>query len=386
MKETSERSQITIADLSAQAERASDALMAVRKKMLAPNAQKLAPLLSSSQLCDLIGLNKDQFNYRLAKDALPQGSKGAGNGRRHFTVAEARIWAQAQRKEFLRPPGARAVCLAVSNFKGGVAKTTTAMTLAQGFALKGHKVLLIDCDPQASLTLLCGLLPNIDVGEEDSLLPMLLNGDSVRGAIRPTYWDGIDLIASSSGLFGAEFSLPTIKAKERGCEFWEVLNLGLEEVRDDYDIILLDTSPALSYLTINAMVAADGLLVPLPPTNLDFASASQFWLLFSDFMAQLVEKRRLQKTYDFIHVLMTKVDTDADSTNIVQSWITATYGERVLPVEVPETKVAKNSAVEFGTVYDVTHRKVRAAYERVNDVVEQSIRTSWANQLKEMEI
>jgi chromosome partitioning protein len=380
MKDTPKRPRITVGDLVATADRAANFMSAARNTMLKPEVIKTPPNLTSQQLADLVGLNKDQFNYRLNKGGLPEGTRGPG-GRRHFSLNEGREWAKEYRKDFLRPEGGRAVCCAVANFKGGVAKTTTTMTLAQGFALKGHKVLMIDCDPQASLTLLCGWLPNIDVGEDDSLVPALLEQGSIKEAIRATYWPGIDLVAGCSGLFGAEMYLPAKQRKDSKYEFWNVLNLIIEEVRDDYDIILLDTAPALSYLTINAMIAADGLIVPLPPTNLDFASASQFWYLFSDFMEKLIASGSLQKSYDFIHVLMTKVDTSAVSTNVVSSWINAMYGQMVLPVEIPETIVAKNSAVYFGTVYDVPQRKVREAYERVNDVIEQSIRISWSEQL-----
>ena len=120
MKDTPKRPRITVGDLVATADRAANFMSAARNTMLKPEIVKTPPNLTSQQLADLVGLNKDQFNYRLNKGGLPEGTRGPG-GRRHFSLEEAREWAKEYRKEFLRPEGGRAVCCAVANFKGGVA-------------------------------------------------------------------------------------------------------------------------------------------------------------------------------------------------------------------------------------------------------------------------
>jgi chromosome partitioning protein len=382
------RPRITIGQIVEQAERAMKAVNEVRGRMLAPNLSKVPPTFSSLQVATLCGIDRNQFNYRLSKGDLPAG--GMAGSRREFSLAETRAWVSALRKDSLRPPGARAVTVSIGNFKGGVAKTTTCMTLAQGLSLRGHKVLVVDCDPQGSLTTLFGLLPDTEIGEDETVARLVYDEDpSIVPAIRGTYWDGIDLVPACTTLFSVEFALPARHMQERDFRFWDVLNLGLEDVREAYDVILIDTAPALSYLTINAFMASEGLIVPLPPNALDFASSAQFWNLFSDLSANLVEKEGLEKAFDFIHVLMSRVDASDSATSVVQSWITATYGEKVLPVEVPKTVVTSASAAEFGTVYDLsrydgnqkTYRRARDAYDRVTDLIEDSIRTSWAQQL-----
>lgn len=380
---------ITIAEIVSQADRAVHMVADVRSRMLAPQQKKVAPVFSMTQLATLCGIDKGQFSYRLSKEDLPTGQLNATGSRREFSLEQSRIWIREYRSASLRPKDKHAITIAVGNFKGGVSKTTTAMTLAQGLSLRGHRVLAIDTDPQGSLTTLFGVLPDTDVAEDQTIAP-LANGDesSIRPAIQSTYWDGLDLVAAAPALFSAEFILPARQMKDPAFQFWDVLNLGLEDVRDEYDVIVIDTSPSLSYLTINAFMASDGLIVPLPPNALDFASSAQFWSLFSDLASNLVESAGLVKTFDFIHVLLSRVDASDAASSVVRTWIAATYAEKLLPVEIPKTAVTSATAAEFGTVYDIskydgnlkTYKRARDAYDRFSDLIEQSVQASWAGQ------
>jgi chromosome partitioning protein len=307
-------------------------------------------------------------------------------------MGEAQLWSRDFRSEHMRPKGAAGITITVANFKGGVAKTTSAVTLAQGLSMRGHKVLLLDLDPQGSATTLFGVLPDAEVDTEHTAMPLFAGDeDDLAYAIRTTYWPSIDLVCAAPLLYGAEFVLPARQAKDPGFEFWRVLDRGLDTLREAYDVIVIDTPPSLSYVTINALMAADGVIMPLPPSALDFASSAQFWDLFSDLCNQLIRSRGKNKSFEFIDVLLSRVEASDAASSVVRQWVLEGYGDKVLPIEIPKTAVAATASAEFGTVYDLprgsvsskTFARARDAYDRMCELVEQQIRAVWARQLSE---
>lgn len=380
---------ISLEQIAQQADRAVAMMGQIRSAMLAPTARKAAPIFNLSQLATLIGAEKGSVTHRMSRGDLPSGQLNEAGSRREFTLAETRTWIREYRKDRLRPEGAEAVTISIGNFKGGVGKTTTAMVLAQGLSLLGHRVLVIDTDPQGSLTTLFGILPDTEVDEDQTILPLAMGSEtSIRYAIQSTYWDGIDLVAAAPSLFGAEFALPSRQTNEPGFEFWNVLNFGIDDVRAEYDVIIIDTPPSLSYTTINAFMASNGIVMPLPPSALDFASAAQFWSLFSDLTNELLTKRGLTKDFDFISILLSRVDSLDATGSIIRQWIQSTYTDKVLPVEIPKTAVTSTTSAEFGTVYDVskydgsakTFKRARDAYDLFVSYVEGSIASVWRKQ------
>jgi chromosome partitioning protein len=150
------------------------------------------------------------------------------------------------------PEGAlMANVIVLANQKGGVAKTTTTLNLGVALHEKGHRVLVIDLDPQGNLTMSQGMNPD---AIERSMFDVLVHRIPISDVIKPVE---VDVAVASIDLAGAELALSALIGRERALE------KALVEVRDRYDYILVDTPPSLGLLTINAFVAADGVIVPV---------------------------------------------------------------------------------------------------------------------------
>src|SRR5919199_648809 len=154
-------------------------------------------------------------------------------------------------EEAEEPMTRRAQVIAFTNQKGGVAKTTTTLNLAVAFSEKGHRVLCVDLDPQANLTMSQGIDPD---SLEVSMYDVLVNHISIREVIRKRE---IDIACASIDLAGAEIAMSTQIGRERSLE------KGIAPIKDDYDFICIDTPPSLGLLTINALTAADKVIVPV---------------------------------------------------------------------------------------------------------------------------
>ncbi|OLP04647.1 ParA family protein [Rhodoferax antarcticus] len=377
---------INLASLMKTAANALDIVNQVRSNMFAPNSHKASPLFTSSRLAGLCGIEKSKMAYHLKKQTLPGGTKDGA--RLEFSLDDAQQWIKKFRADKLRDAKTSAgVVITVANFKGGVGKTSTAAVLAQGLNLRGHKVLIIDADAQGSISTMMGLDPT-DVTEDQTLLPIFTGEKtSILDVLQTTYWSGVDIVAAGPALYNAEFILPSRQKTEKGFEFWKVLENSLVEALDIYDAIIIDSPPSLSYITINTLLAANGLVMPLPPNALDFASSAQFWNLFTELFEGLYKDQDAAKKYYFIDILLSRVDKADVVSAAVRNWIIAAYGGNVLPIEIPKTSIAATASAEFGTVYDLdpsstkssTLIRARDAYDLFVDYIEMQMIGIWSN-------
>lgn len=380
-----EAQRFSLDELEALAESANVLLDTLRSKMLEPHPRKNPPWFTGSSVASLCGIDPGQVAYLSKRGDLPSGTVDGRGKKRIFTLAEARVWVDRLSKIPKRPAGRRAACIAVVNFKGGSTKTTTTFNLAQGLTLRGRRVLLVDLDPQGSATTLTGILPAAEVLEEHTVGPITYPPleeapKDLAYAVQNTYWDGLDIIPAAPHLFNAEIFLP-IHSSDPEIHWWALLDKAIDPLRDHYDVILFDTAPALSYLAVNAVIASDGLLMPIPPDNLDFASSVAFWTLLSETLGALKRHRHISKDFAFMRVLLSRVDAASVSASIVKDWIIRTYGRYVLTTEIPRSQVSGVGAVQFGTVYDIskyegaakTYPRIRSAYDALVELIDQSI-------------
>lgn len=147
--------------------------------------------------------------------------------------------------------------IAIANQKGGVGKTTTAINLAASLAVLEKKVLIIDADPQANST--SGLNYSPDSGEGRTLYEVMIGKVTAKDAIVPTEMEYLKLLPSHINLVGAEIEIIDLPGRDH------ILRNSLEDVRNDYDYIIIDCAPSLGLITINCLSAADSVIIPVQP-------------------------------------------------------------------------------------------------------------------------
>ncbi|MGX9718438.1 AAA family ATPase [Janthinobacterium lividum] len=380
---------VTAEDLINLAERSSRMLKKIRDSMLQPHPRKEPPVFPSNKLQALCAIDKTKMSSLLKAGKLPQGTQEAKGKMRKFTLAETIEWVDATVKPQKRRKGQKGKIITVGNFKGGVTKTTTGMNLAQGLTLRRcRRVLHVDIDPQGSTTTLYGINPNAEIDASQTVLPVIeRTEDNLLYAPMKTYWENLDLIPASSDLFNAEFLLPAqVHQGDASFQFWQVLRDALEPLLDEYDYIIIDTAPTLSYLTINALFAADSMIVPVVPDILSYSSMVQFWTLFSDLVNGMksYSGNGPTKSFDSIDVLISRMPNKA-SAQLVNDWIRKTYGAYVSAVEIPETELVRTTSTEFKTIYDMpnyegspeAYRRIREPYDKFVDLLDDRVCRLW---------
>lgn len=389
------------------------------KRGYAPDGRKRLRKFSTWEICRYL-IPVAPAHLRRVLNKHPELPQGEGNaGARWFTLEDvlklrdhfAEEGVSTKEYRPYRPEGVDAKIVAVANFKGGVGKTSTAAHLAMSAALDGYKVLVIDLDSQGSMTSIMGG----DVPDEwSTVFPLLakdyasnvLAENKVRAAagqpelpldetlnealnttlgdvVQKTHWPNIDLIGAQLNLYWAEFQIPVWRMALRSWPLWDALTGALENggALDDYDIILLDTPPALGYLTINALAAADIILVPLGASFLEFDSTGRFFdMLYSTFASiedgENDARRRaglpeMKFEWDVVRALITRFDASqqTDLANVIQAY----FGDVMNAYRQEYTAMVGQAGESVSGIYEADYRNFnRETYTRGREVFDRT--------------
>jgi len=382
-----------------QGELISDRLNMLRQEQYPPDAQKGLRQFSLAEVAYYLGVTQSTIKKLHLEGKGPE-PETSSSGRRSYS-AEQMLELRAYLDKHGRPgkrryvpyrqPGEELHVVSVVNFKGGSGKTTTAAHLAQHLALKGHRVLAIDLDPQASLTALHGIQPELD--NVPSLYETLRYDDErkpITGVIRPTNFPNLDIVPASLELQEYEYDTPvalTSSDPHEGRTFFTRISKALSEVDDRYDVVVIDCPPQLGYLTLTALTASSSVIVTVHPQMLDVMSMSQFLLMLGGIMKTIRDAGANMRLKWFRYLVTRFEPTDGPQKQMV-GFLQAMFPNQMLSAPVLKSTAISDAGITKQTLYEVERSQfVRTTYDRavtslndVNDEIAELIHKAWGRE------
>ncbi|MFD1344354.1 AAA family ATPase [Litorisediminicola beolgyonensis] len=379
---------VTLTELDQLSSRAATVIARLRDRLYAPGTEKRLELsFNVRRAAEMVGRTEKAIRDAEADGRLPEPEKDPATGRRTgYSLSDVNRMREVFGTLPHRAESDRAMVLAVQNFKGGVGKSTMVCHLAQYLALKGYRVCVIDCDSQASTTSMFGLNPDVDVDEEeDTLYPFFRHGgpQSLTYALRATYWPGIALIPANLGLYDAEYEFAARMARD-STFILDRLRAGIDTIRDRFDVILMDPPPALGMLSLSVLRAADALVIPAPPNNIDFGSTAHFLKMMGATLNELARAGG-PRDYAFVKILATKMNDGKSAHVAIKRMMDAVFPMDMLQATLKDSAEIDNATANLSTVYELTgastrtdtHKRCRAYLDAVNREIEILIRKTW---------
>jgi len=350
------------------AQRGGEALDMLMAQTHTTATEKTLPLMGISEAARLIGISTVYLRKLETSGDVPPAAKDEA-GRRAYSMEHI----NKIRKSLGRQPkksNASAIVVAFANLKGGSAKTTTSAHFAQYAARQGYRVLMIDMDPQASMTSLFGYNPQLHIEAEETIAPAIVGQPAdIAQSIRQTYWHQLDLVPSNLNLVGAEMAL--LGMEENATR----LRDAIDSASDRYDIIVLDAPPALGLLSINVLCASDYIVTPIIPTMVDISSSIQFFHILES-----LDKLRLAR----ISILITRFNGGAEHVRAA-SMLRSIYGDTILTNQMIESAELLKSGNDMVSVYEIaevrgsreTYRRALSAFDAVNQEILIHAKSLW---------
>lgn len=393
-------------DLQAMNERSLAQQAAVRRATFSPADEKVLRPFSIWEISQfMFDVPADTLRKKLAEDpSLPQGSTEDDGRQRWFSLAEINELRRRLRfrgKSLLpQRPAGRAMRVAVSNFKGGVGKTVVAQHLANAAALDGYRVLVVDFDPQATLTHSMGLsevrewntvwgimcrdlcreanriadeyddptdcpYPTADELPEDV---QSIGAQRVQDFIQRTSWSTIDIIPSCANAAFVEFASAQYRSIHKAWSFFGCVARYLDELPDDqYDLIVFDCPPAIGYQSLNAAFAADILYIPSGPGYWEYDSTTSYLGQLGDALEDITSGFEriardagitLPKRFDDIRVLMTRFEASNSLHVAMMDAFKNVFGADVCQNPIEMTRAVEQSGRFQMSVYEQDYRQM----------------------------
>lgn len=271
----------------------------------------------------------------------------------------------------------QATIMAIVNQKGGTGKTTTCENLGVGLAMERKKVLVVDTDPQASLTISLGYpIPDkLSLTLSDMMQKVMMEEPVVPGEGILHHQEGVDLMPANIELSGMEVSLVNAMSRET------ILKQYLDTIKKDYDFILLDCMPSLGMLTVNALAAADNVLIPVQAAYLPAKGLEQLLQTINKVRRQINPKLRIEG------ILLTMVDSRTNYSKDISNLIRENYGGKlkVYKTDIPRSVRAEEISAEGKSIFRHDPKgKVAEAYRMLTREVISNAEKRRKHQLEQL--
>ena len=344
-----------------------------------------SPRFSISRTAELVGRTSASIRDAEKDGRLPNVPRTQSGRRVGYTLAEVNVMRTVFGTEPRRADSDPLAVIAVQNFKGGVGKSTVSVHLAQYLAMRGYRVCLIDCDSQGSATMMMGHVPDLDINEEDTLYPFFRNAEmsSLAYAVRETHWDRLWLIPANLRLYSAEYELAARIARSDQ-RLLNRLAEGIASIAEHFDVVILDPPPALGTISLSVMRAANALLIPVPPTVVDFTSTTSFLAMLYESIGVL-EDRGLPINLRWIRFLATRADEQKSMQRELLQIMRNLFGESMLRAVLRDSAEIDNASARMMSVYELeqpvtsreTYLRCLTYLNAVNAEIETQFRLTW---------
>jgi chromosome partitioning protein len=342
-------------------------LLALRNFVISPEKRKKPRTWAAVEAAKMVKVSISEFKelLDLENDIPGLVVENLENGRKvkKFTLTAINALRDRAQTRYKRPKGSKCLTVAVSNLKGGVGKTETTVDLAKKIAIEGLKVLLLDFDAQGTATLISsGFIPDLELRYEDTITNVLIsNPNNIKNVILKTHFDGLDIIPANLAIQDCDLILPNEKENnhERLGSPFTRLSEALKIIKNEYDVILIDCGPNLGLLTLNAIIACDSIIIPIPPSMSDYSSFVMYTATLRNMFKELPAKK-----LEYLRILISKHSGSNEALQM-ENMMREQFGKYVLTNHMCETVEVPKAANEIGTIYDISRpRGSREAYKR----------------------
>lgn len=351
--------------------------------------EKQAPRFAISKAAELVGRTASAIREAEKELRLPTRERTANNRRVNYTLGDLNHMRHVFGTRPWRDPNDPLAILAVQNFKGGVGKSTIAVHLAQYLAIRGYRVLLMDCDSQASTTMMFGLVPDRDVDENATLYGYLHDEGMIglKPLLRKTHFDNLWLLPANLKLYNAEYEIAAFIAQHGrdGYAFIDKIGQAIETVADEFDVVILDPPPALGMISLSVLTAANAMVIPMPPSMIDFSSTASFLSMLASTMQQLASLRGRSPVYNFVRLVASKADDNKSMHREIIRMAQRLFGSAMLRSSLKDSAEIDNASSRLSTVYELdrpitsheVHSRCVGHLNAVNLEIETEIRRTW---------